>query len=132
MRELLELCVTTDSLEDKTILEAPKYFSDWVIVGIGIFKRMLFVTLTLIFTVQIYYQTTKQQQFVGASLDAGNCETIVVTWNGNFIADRNGYWEGYEGYTKNLGMYLFTFQNLGLQMEQYDEFMLRLQRKLGK
>jgi hypothetical protein len=108
--ELWDLFTTTDTLEDKTIIEAPKYFSDFNILLLGIFKRLVFVGLFFYFAITIYRNTTQKQQFVGADLNSGNCQSIVKLTNGNRYADINGYWKGHQNYTNSLAIYLFEFQ----------------------
>lgn len=80
-REVWELLTTTTTLEDKTQEEAPKYFSYWNVALIGIFKRALFSGLFMYFFATVYYQTTQQQEFIGADLDSGICKPIPITWN---------------------------------------------------
>ena len=122
-REIVDLLVTTDSLEDKTIIEAPKYFSNWTILMIGILKRVLFTSLFFIFAVQTYQLTTEKQQFIGASLDSGDCSIITRTWEGVFTADRNGRWRNDKNYIANLAMYKFDFHALSITDEEYRNMM---------
>ena len=84
--EIWELFTTVDTLEEKIILEAPKYFSDFNIALIGVFKRAVFVSLFVYFAINIYQNTTEKQQFIGADIESGNCESIVKISNGMRIA----------------------------------------------
>jgi hypothetical protein len=80
-REVWELLTTTTTLENKTQEEAPKYFSNWNVALVGIFKRALFGGLFFYFFYNVFIQSTEKQQFIGASLDSGICQPVLITWN---------------------------------------------------
>ena len=129
-REIIDLLVTTETLEDKTITEAPKYFSNLTIVFIGIGKRCLFIALFIYFAASTYELSTRKQQFIGASLDSGDCAPITRTWQGTYKADRNGLWESNKDYLHNLGMYKFEFHSLRVTTDEYMQMMAKFRNSL--
>ena len=113
------LCTTTDTLEDKTILDAWKYFSDMNVALIGIFKRIFFCTIFIYFTVTVYENATLKQQYISADINSGDCESSKKEYNGVFIADYRGNWIGSPEFINSLGAYTFYFRSLGLDFHGY-------------
>ena len=114
---------TPDTLEDMTYTEAKHYFSQLTICIFGILKRVLFVAVFTYFFIDIFKSTTERNQFIGSDMGSGVCEEVILTWNGDFLVDRNGIWKGSSGYKNNLGIYKFTFENIGFSSDSYKSTM---------
>lgn len=72
----------------------------------------------------INYENSISQAFISLESDAGDCNTVPVEINGNYLADRHGTWNGFPGFSDSEAIYGIEFSNFQIDsIAQYEQMM---------
>eukprot|EP00981_Chlorochromonas_danica_P008198 scaffold2062_cov181-Ochromonas_danica.AAC.2 len=90
---------------------------------VGIFIYFLYVS----------YEDSISQAFISLQQDAGNCDSVPIAVNGQYLADMEGNWQGTPDYLSSNAVYTVTFSNFEINsVSQYEQMMTSFYSSLSQ
>lgn len=57
------------------------------------------------------YQSSINEAFISLQSDSGDCDSVAIAVNGNYLADVDGNWQGTPDYLDSAAIYQLSFSN---------------------
>jgi hypothetical protein len=76
------------------------------------------------------YSTSRSSPFVSLQ-DGRGCSSVAKSFSGQYLASIDGYWEGQNGFSYNLALYQFSFNNLQSTETNFYELITSITGILG-
>lgn len=121
------LLTTSDKLDEIAFDVVHHILPRTDIYFFGIFRRLAFLIIFVIFFESQYTTVTKSTKFVSLYKDSGICQDVKHPWTIPAIrADNNGFWEGQLQFSATSAIYTFSLYNFVQDLAGYSEWMSRI------
>ena len=107
-----------DNIPLEAIKELPLYYK----YVLGIFAELLMAGMFAYFMYSVYVQG-RSSAFISLDINSGDCQVIKKSITGQYIADTNGVWNGYEGFDYTRGLYVIGFTEASITQTEYEDIL---------